>query len=448
MTEVLRYTQLGKEDIRFGTGTFQVVLADGRKVTLNEVDIGAIANDAALSSQIAFPQFINVKSAPYYAVGDGVTDDTAAINAAVTALTSGGILFVPEGNYLITTPINLTNLQDRAITIQGVGRGDGLYDTTPSYGTNFYGRTGTQAMFETQGSHYVSFQDCQLYSLTADSDRSAIGIFVGRTTVQGFAQFHHYARVNIILATKPTANSTRGAIPILNVSGEHGEFHHLFLIGDTPLVASIVNPFSYAPSYGTLSAVQSATMNNYYGCVFNSISNWAMELWACQSLYFHGCYYGTITGASNLTTAVILRTSSGVTCKNIYFIGGQIEHWDNFLQADNGTSDITCDLTYAGPTAVGPAVYINQAIGGKYHNFRVRFANPWGIAMPIISPGVATGVTLYGGALTLSDGIDLNVSTLKILGTVIHDGDETPNTVSVDALSKYLLANSNGVSIV
>lgn len=235
---------------------------------------------------------------------------------------------------------------------------------------------------------------------------------------------------------------------MLNVGGEHGEFHHLFVIADTPLVAAIVNPFGYVPTYGALGSNQSATMNNYYGCVFNSVTNWAMELWACQSDSFYGCYYGTITGASNLTTAVILRNSEGITCKNLYFVGGQIEHWDNFLQADDGTSDITCDLTYAGPTATGPAVYINQAVNGKYHNWRVRFANPWGIEMPIMSPGVATGVTLYGGELTLSNGIDLNVSSLKILGTTIHDGDETPNTVSVAALSKYLLANSSGVSIV
>ncbi len=50
-TEVIRYTQLGTEDIRFGLGTFEVVLADGRKVTLSEVDVGEVLNDATLSTQ-------------------------------------------------------------------------------------------------------------------------------------------------------------------------------------------------------------------------------------------------------------------------------------------------------------------------------------------------------------------------------------------------------------
>ena len=50
-TEVIRYTQLGTEDVRFGLGTFEVILADGRKVTLSEVDVGALLNDATKSTQ-------------------------------------------------------------------------------------------------------------------------------------------------------------------------------------------------------------------------------------------------------------------------------------------------------------------------------------------------------------------------------------------------------------
>ena len=50
-TEIIRFTQLGEEDIRFGLGTFEVVLADGRKVILSEADIGALLNDSTKSTQ-------------------------------------------------------------------------------------------------------------------------------------------------------------------------------------------------------------------------------------------------------------------------------------------------------------------------------------------------------------------------------------------------------------
>ena len=49
--ETIRFTQLGEQDLRFGTGTFEITLADGRKVVLNEVDIGEILNDSTKSTQ-------------------------------------------------------------------------------------------------------------------------------------------------------------------------------------------------------------------------------------------------------------------------------------------------------------------------------------------------------------------------------------------------------------
>lgn len=49
------------------------------------------------------PVFYNVKQ--YGAVGDGSTDDTSAINAAITAAASGGYVFLPAGTYKTTGTI-------------------------------------------------------------------------------------------------------------------------------------------------------------------------------------------------------------------------------------------------------------------------------------------------------------------------------------------------------
>lgn len=59
------------------------------------------------------------------AIGDGSTDDTAAIVAAVAALPNGGTLFVPKGAYKVTSQIDLS--AKTSICIEGEG-----IDNTPS----------------------------------------------------------------------------------------------------------------------------------------------------------------------------------------------------------------------------------------------------------------------------------------------------------------------------
>ena len=62
--------------------------------------------------------YVNVRSPPYNAAGDGETDDTGAIQQALNDMgkAGGGIVFVPEGNYLIKGQLNVP----QAIVLKGV----------------------------------------------------------------------------------------------------------------------------------------------------------------------------------------------------------------------------------------------------------------------------------------------------------------------------------------
>ncbi len=55
----------------------------------------------------------------YGAVGDGVTDDFAAITTTVAAMTAGGELFFPPGDYLVSKAVILTGLSNFRITGKG-----------------------------------------------------------------------------------------------------------------------------------------------------------------------------------------------------------------------------------------------------------------------------------------------------------------------------------------
>jgi hypothetical protein len=70
-------------------------------------------------------EVLNVKD--YGAKGDGVTDDSAALVAAVAALSAGGILHVPPGTYIVRSQLSLPS----GITVQGVGEASVLYWDTP-----------------------------------------------------------------------------------------------------------------------------------------------------------------------------------------------------------------------------------------------------------------------------------------------------------------------------
>lgn len=66
----------------------------------------------------------------YGAAGNGTTDDTAAIQAAIDAMTSGGVLYFPAGTYKITGTLYLTS-STNMITyhIRGAGKGTLLKPT-------------------------------------------------------------------------------------------------------------------------------------------------------------------------------------------------------------------------------------------------------------------------------------------------------------------------------
>ncbi|KAL4431405.1 hypothetical protein ABPG75_006661 [Micractinium tetrahymenae] len=75
--------------------------------------------DAALPAPTPTPEY-NVLS-QFGAVGDGVNDDTAALQDAIEAANSSpGVVFLPAGTYLITAPLVITGSN---VTLRGAGEG-------------------------------------------------------------------------------------------------------------------------------------------------------------------------------------------------------------------------------------------------------------------------------------------------------------------------------------
>ncbi len=93
---------------------------------------------------------VNVKD--YGAVGDGSTDDTSAINSAITALVSHGTLFFPSGKYRITAGVTAFSSLSY-ITITGTGAE--IYNDSGSTGANTFVVNTTCTHFDIYGLRFT-----------------------------------------------------------------------------------------------------------------------------------------------------------------------------------------------------------------------------------------------------------------------------------------------------
>jgi hypothetical protein len=79
------------------------------KATSNVIaPITATGSTTARTLENRFADVVNVKD--FGAVGNGVADDTAAIQAAINSVaTTGGDIFLPSGNYKTTSELLVAN---------------------------------------------------------------------------------------------------------------------------------------------------------------------------------------------------------------------------------------------------------------------------------------------------------------------------------------------------
>jgi parallel beta-helix repeat protein len=233
---------------------------------------------------------INVKDPTYGAEGDDSTIDTAAINAAITALpATGGIIYFPAGTYLLDGILDHNN---KPVTFQGAGIGQTILKTTTADGC-------FDIDLDTIYKH-VAIQDMSIHTTFAGAG-DAINILWSTAT-------SNYSNVTIknveiapTVAASATAYFTNG---IVLSDAKNGALENIIIRGKDA---------SGGMALG-ISLVGAGANTTAYNCkFFNCVTGFNVG-GTCTKISMDTGYFDTNAGAILLSFAAETRSHSITNC--------------------------------------------------------------------------------------------------------------------------------------
>ena len=322
-------------------------------VGLNSSSVTATGSTTARTLANRFADVVNVKD--FGAVGDGVADDTAAIQAAINAAAAsgGGFVFFNKGSYRITSAISINS---SGIVLAGQGRWsteivqsttnarilniNGMFSGAQSIGFRYSGTpvSGATAIFVTQA--YVTISD-----IVVRSSWNAIH-WQGASAVAGkLVDFELLDYENAGLIAEDlndlfvrsfimnAGNSTRGAeggIRLLNkveaficcdgdiLLGQYSMkmFSNTYAINQRPAYNNFTNVFFDAAVYNT--EIIKCVETEFVGCWFSGgrsgSGNPGAIVADCQSIRFTNCRFFN-SGSGGVAVNNTASDITFVSCK-------------------------------------------------------------------------------------------------------------------------------------
>lgn len=185
-----------------------------------------------------------VDAADYGAIGNGTTDDSKSLQAAINAAISGsaGLLTIQAGEYLIGTGLNFTSAF--GLRVEGASG----YGTA----TKFKCQTGSYPAFDLTGANDVRLENLWLNGRDAGTP-SDIGILIARAASVN-CEFISLNNVQVSLTTDATANGSIGTIGIYVMESELGSMRDCRAMADHGIVFTRNNIYSITSQYTTISS--------------------------------------------------------------------------------------------------------------------------------------------------------------------------------------------------
>lgn len=237
---------------------------------------------------------VNVKD--FGAVGDGVTDDTTAIQNALSSNVAAAVYF-PPGTYKITACLDNTNGYRR------------LYAESGLVGVTIQS-TSTDYIIDNTGSNYSIIENIDFQSSTA-----RVGVYYNRSnTVAGtYSQYNVLRNCRVQLATNGSANGGVGVVAYYNRSAELNLIENVTFVADVSAIIRAESDATFLPIYATEGAIVSMTSVEFNKCVFftHSTDKHAIFLDAVATISFISAYIGATTAGGSPVQAIYATSADG-----------------------------------------------------------------------------------------------------------------------------------------
>lgn len=241
-------------------------------------------------NDLVYENIINVKNSTYGATGNGVTDDTAALQAAITA-GANKYVFVPAGTYVISSALNVASpvvIFAAGASINTGASNISIFNITSSnvliQGFSFVG--GSSSTYNTNGK--------LIMAQGTDNGAAAAPTYISNITIQN-NKFRNASRSPIYMQFVQKAWIVQNDIEDVVYSGTE-LLSCLDIIFDNNLVKD-VTPGTAGNAYGMYASRQNTSdLVRYPLCERVSVTNNHIENVEWEGIDCHGIDGFTITG--------------------------------------------------------------------------------------------------------------------------------------------------------
>lgn len=415
---------------------------------------------------------LNVKNAPYNAVGNGVADDTSAINSAIADLTSGGTLLFPCGTYKTTSQLTI----NKSVTVDGSGcaiirnatagsnvlsmSGGGLSSTTPVTSTTPDQATGAVANFSaiaaTAGSYVLLSEggkdsstgstDTQCDVSGCRSDVMQIQSLSGSTAAFSRPLSHPYAPVNAPTVRKINSPLT---VTVKNITFDGGSvlgngLALNYAVGSTITGVTFQNftvggfsgTYGFGNSFASLTATTCGSSSQ--GCIDVRVQNRAS--WNTISVTGHGGSSGfgfsPYENSDSAFSGITVNLSSQTSGRALKAVANAHNNWNsvNVTGATGGSNGISLEYyshhnTFTNCTVVGEHAVATFGNFNDHNSFTNCTVTPrtgskaFSQSQSFLSNTKDDFTTISGGTWTGVAGqpvFQMNSNNLSIIGVAVH----------------------------